>query len=391
MSNDVRHDPTTKKTFSQKWGDDPFTSIGYTQVPNALIHYAARLELRSEECWLICCVLKFKFDESNPTPRQEDLAKLFGQSVDTVQRTAKKMVTKNLLRVEHVRGDLGRFTHMVYDFTPLRHALNECYYADHPQDRPRVPSAARNPRPQKRGVGDDGDQTAEMRPGNEIDPDRESAARSTPQKCGSAIYKDPRTDSKTLLNQDKADSSSELPDEKTPQTLSAAALVDRLLASDVNRSDAVRLASQVPEECCRQLEYLPFVSTFRSGKGAYLRSAIEGSYGAPKAYREAQQKEQRAQKRARIQQSRAETFSPSLQEPSSVKPPSAQEARLQTATEEAQADAVLWEEIVTEAKKRMPPIIRERSRHPTYAPTLQACVDAIVAERAGLECSAGKE
>jgi hypothetical protein len=90
----------TRLTFSQKWGDDPFTQMGHTQVPNALVEYAARLGLKSEECWLICCVLRFKYSEDNPRPTQETLARLFGQSVDTVQRTVRKIVAKKLLKIE---------------------------------------------------------------------------------------------------------------------------------------------------------------------------------------------------------------------------------------------------------------------------------------------------
>ena len=161
-------------------------------------------------------------------------------------------------------------------------------------------------------------------------------------------------------------------------------IVDRLIAHDVNRMDAVRLAAEMPEECCRQLEYLPYVSTFRSGKGAYLRSAIEGSYGAPKGYREAQQRAQSAHKRARIQHFRSEGIALSLSPTSSASPLSPHEARLKTAREEAQADAHKWQQITQEAKERMPKIIRERPQHPTYAPTLQTCIDAVVAERAGL-------
>ena len=140
-------------TFSQKWGEDPFTSLGHTQVPNALVEYAARLGLKSEECWLICCILRFKYSADNPRPTQETLAKLFGQSVDTVQRTAKKIVDKKLLKVERMRSDLGKYTHTVYDFTPLRFALNETYYQDHPQERPHMPVALPEPRPQKCGLG----------------------------------------------------------------------------------------------------------------------------------------------------------------------------------------------------------------------------------------------
>ena len=175
---------SARLTFSQKWGDDPFTQTGHTQVPNALIVYAHRLGLRSEECWLITCILRYKYDASNPTPSQQELATLFGQSVDTVQRTVKKIVTKKLLKVEHVRDeDTHRFTHTIYDFTPLRFALNECYYQEHPDERPQMPISLEKARPQNCGL-DTPTHTADLRPGFEREPHRRSAAWATPQICG---------------------------------------------------------------------------------------------------------------------------------------------------------------------------------------------------------------
>ncbi len=128
----------TAYTFSQKWGDDPFTALGHTQVPDALIGYAARLRLVPEECWLIVCVLKFKHTPDNPYPSQARLAQILGQSEDTVRRLLKRIQRKGLVHVERVRGDLGHYTHSVYDFTPLRAALNEAFYEDHPQERPKT-------------------------------------------------------------------------------------------------------------------------------------------------------------------------------------------------------------------------------------------------------------
>lgn len=126
-------------TFSQKWGDDPFTAMGHTQAPNALIEYAARLGLTPEECWLIVCVLRFKHTPENPYPSQEKLAALFGQSERTIRRLVEKIEQRGLLAIERVRGDHGHYTHIVYDFSALRVRLNECYYEDHPQDRPAPP------------------------------------------------------------------------------------------------------------------------------------------------------------------------------------------------------------------------------------------------------------
>ncbi len=66
-------------------------------------------------------------------------------------------------------------------------------------------------------------------------------------------------------------------------------LVAALVAQDVNREDAVRLAGASPAECRRQLAYLPYkAAELRGSPGAWLRCAIEGAYGPPRGYRQAQ-------------------------------------------------------------------------------------------------------
>jgi len=99
-------------------------------------------------------------------------------------------------------------------------------------------------------------------------------------------------------------------DQETDQETAAQAaagpsseLVSALLAHDMNRDDAVRLARLKPEECARQLAYLPFkLAELRGSPGAWLRCAIEGGYGPPVGYRRAQeaseQRERAAQERA---------------------------------------------------------------------------------------------
>ena len=70
------------------------------------------------------------------------------------------------------------------------------------------------------------------------------------------------------------------------------ALVARLIAAGLNRSEAQRLAGESPEECRRQLDYLPYKSGM-TNPGGYLRRAIEDGYTAPKDYELAQAQEER--------------------------------------------------------------------------------------------------
>jgi hypothetical protein len=78
-----------------------------------------------------------------------------------------------------------------------------------------------------------------------------------------------------------------------PDTL---ALVAALIAADLNRADAQRLARTKPDECRLQLAYLPF-KTDLENPGGYLRSAIEGSFPPPKEYKAAKAKEERERKK----------------------------------------------------------------------------------------------
>ena len=70
----------------------------------------------------------------------------------------------------------------------------------------------------------------------------------------------------------------------------------QLVENGVNRKDATRLARAFPDECRTQLSYLPFVAEFKSTRGAYLRSAIEQGFGAPRAFLEEQAKVETARK-----------------------------------------------------------------------------------------------
>ena len=88
------------------------------------------------------------------------------------------------------------------------------------------------------------------------------------------------------------------PEGKPDAELLDAALVDAMVAMDLNRGDAVRFARALPEVCRRQLEFLPFVDKFKTSRGAYLRRAIEGDFGPPAAYLQAQEQEE-AHKRTR--------------------------------------------------------------------------------------------
>lgn len=87
--------------------------------------------------------------------------------------------------------------------------------------------------------------------------------------------------------QDSDPASPSLPDagETDGETL---ALAEQLTAHGLGKGAATIYAQAKPDECRRQLAYLPYVTEFKSSKGAYLRKAIEDGYGPSKGYEDAQ-------------------------------------------------------------------------------------------------------
>jgi hypothetical protein len=85
-------------------------------------------------------------------------------------------------------------------------------------------------------------------------------------------------------------------------------LIEKLVEQGVNRVDAKRLAKENPEECLRQLDYLPFVTEFRTSRGAYLRSAIEKGFGAPVAFEQQQQESEKQRLKQEQEQTRRVTL-----------------------------------------------------------------------------------
>ena len=87
------------------------------------------------------------------------------------------------------------------------------------------------------------------------------------------------------------------------------ALRDRLVEIGMGRGEALTQATVNPEECERQLEYLPFAEV-KTTPGAYLASAIKGGFSPSKSYLEAKGKEEEKEKKRRaeeIRQAREQT------------------------------------------------------------------------------------
>ena len=73
-------------------------------------------------------------------------------------------------------------------------------------------------------------------------------------------------------------------------------LMDELIQAGLNKIEAERLAGQNPEECRRQLTYLPYTPRV-TNPGGFLRRAIEGGFAPPKEYEQAKASEKRELKK----------------------------------------------------------------------------------------------
>jgi hypothetical protein len=153
-------------------------------------------------------------------------------------------------------------------------------------------------------------------------------------------------------------------------------LVAQLVAADLNRADALRLATASPDECRCQLGFLPYIAEFTSSKGAYLRTAIEQGFAPPPAY----EREQRAKRAAEHRRRRTQKAGEEKQSAAAAKASQraileAEKARL---AREAPGE---WERIVAEAAAALPAVLRSRPQHVAYGPALSVNVDRLVAAR----------
>jgi len=123
---------TPIKSFKQTWGDDFFTSRGFTMVPNAVLEFAAKLHLHSKHIAVITAALYWKWDSRRPYPSIDSLAAAAGCSNRTVQRALDDLEHRNLVKVLPGCDKNGGQTSNLIDFTPLREAINGLSRVDLP-------------------------------------------------------------------------------------------------------------------------------------------------------------------------------------------------------------------------------------------------------------------
>lgn len=172
-----------------------------------------------------------------------------------------------------------------------------------------------------------------------------------------------------------------VPDMLPPSSLAEANpdLVRQLIAADVNRADAVRLARDFAEECTRQLAFLPYVERFTKGRGAYLAAAIRDGYGPPVGYDAAVARQEASEATQRNNDARK----------ASAGQQSAKNAAVEAATEAVKAIPDLWRKVEEEALSLFPPEIQKKSPESTmYQATLRSQIRRII-ERDYLDKNCG--
>lgn len=146
-------------------------------------------------------------------------------------------------------------------------------------------------------------------------------------------------------------------------------LVGLLITAGVGKAVAQRLATAFPEECRRQLVFLPYVVGIRQTTGAYLRKAIEEGYGPPSKWEEAQrEKTKRAKVEARLTVKSAQTVVDVEQR-----------VRLEhLKTTLRDKDPQTWGEIVARAERMLAPPMRSRPDSHAYKAGIQKYIEDII-------------
>ena len=155
----------------------------------------------------------------------------------------------------------------------------------------------------------------------------------------------------------------QFPAAKEPKAAQDIALIAALVDSGLNRVDAENFSHQYPDECRRQLEYLPYMADFKTSRGAYLRRAIEQGYGPPPGYEKARVAEDaRRRKEEQVAQENARK--------------TAQKARRAMEDQTADSELIQLEKDAPEAYNAFERFVageraKEEEKFRTFTPTIQ--------------------
>jgi DNA-binding MarR family transcriptional regulator len=107
-----------KTKIVQIWGE--ILDEGFTSVPNILLRYRTRLDLKPKHIMLIIDIMSYKWDSGSPFPSYSTLAHRSGIDERSVKRITQDLEELGLLiKTPRFDDDTGAQVTTVFDFRPL--------------------------------------------------------------------------------------------------------------------------------------------------------------------------------------------------------------------------------------------------------------------------------
>ena len=97
---------TTEKNFEAKWGR-ALAAAGYTQVPDALILFQARLGLTPLDICILLVLLKYGHPGKPPWLAKSSIAKVLGVDPSTVRKRVQKLEALGFVKRKERRHGYG--------------------------------------------------------------------------------------------------------------------------------------------------------------------------------------------------------------------------------------------------------------------------------------------
>lgn len=116
--------PDSPPLLTVRFGDDMLRA-GYTSVPNLVLRHYAALGVTNNEMMFTIHVWSFWWSEQKPFPAYKTIGERMGLEWRAIQRYAKSLEGKGLLRITPRVDASGANTSAELDFDPLIRAIRE--------------------------------------------------------------------------------------------------------------------------------------------------------------------------------------------------------------------------------------------------------------------------
>jgi hypothetical protein len=134
--------PTGASALITKWGNEVFDD-GVMNAPQCIARYGNRF-LSGGELSFIMCLMSYKYDNRNPFPSQEQIAKDMGVQLRQVERWVSSLFNnKGLINIYERYLENGVRTSNEYDFAPLLEKCLEESRKEKAKNQPKVKKTKR--------------------------------------------------------------------------------------------------------------------------------------------------------------------------------------------------------------------------------------------------------